>query len=39
MFKLGKNGKKTQYRTLQYKKYNQNVTIQFLKTWTSGLNI
>jgi hypothetical protein len=27
MFKLGKNGKKHDYRTLQYNKYNQNVTI------------
>ena len=25
MFKLGKNGKKHDYRTLQYNKYNQNV--------------
>lgn len=27
MFKLGKNGKKHDYRTLQYKNYNSNVTI------------
>ncbi len=31
-FKLGKNGKKHDYRTLQYNKYNQMLQLQFLKT-------